>query len=125
MARTTKGPATKRRKKKLFKQSKGYCRGRNNRLKLAKETVMRALRYAYRDRRQRKRQMRALWIARISASVRELGVSYSRFMEGLTKADVQLNRKMLAHLAVADADTFAKIVDVSKENRADANRAAA
>ena len=113
------------RRKRLLKKAKGYCRGRNTRLRIARETVMRALRYAYRDRRARKRDMRRLWIARISAACQSLGLSYSRFINGLKKSDVMLDRKILAHLACHDIETFAELVALAKEDRAATNRAAA
>jgi len=125
MPRTTKGPASKKRKKRLFKKAKGYRRGRNKRLKVAKETVARSLRYAKRDRHQRKRQMRRLWNIRIGAASKSLGLSYSRLIYGLQRAEVRLDRKMLAYLAVSDLGAFAVIVDIAKEDRAATNREAA
>ena len=123
--RTTKGPASRARRKKLLNKAKGYSRSKNRRLKVAKETVMRALRYARRDRRVRKRDMRSLWIVRISAAAKAEGVSYSRLMDGLKKADVQLNRKMLALLACNDPQSFSALVGLAKEKGGVANRQAA
>src|SRR6267142_2336679 len=97
--RTTKGPASRARRKARLKKAKGYSRSKNRRLKVANETVIRALRYARRDRRVRKRDMRSLWIVRISAAAKAEGISYSTMMDGLNKADVQINRKILALLA--------------------------
>ena len=125
MPRTTKGPASRKRRKRLLKKAKGYRRGRNKRIKVAKETVMRALSYAKRDRRVRKRDMRSLWIQRINAAGRLYGISYNRLIQGLKKADVQIDRKMLAQLAVEDLESFAAIVEVAKEDSAATNREAA
>jgi large subunit ribosomal protein L20 len=124
MSRTTKGPASHGRRKAILKKAKGYCRGRNNRLKIAKETIMRALRYAKRDRRVRKRDMRGLWIQRIGAATQALGLSYSRFMFGLKQAHVELNRKTLAYLAVSDSETMATLVNLANEEIAKGNGAA-
>src|SRR6185369_10282105 len=102
--RVSKGPASRRRKNALLKKAKGFSRGRNNRIRLANATVMRALKYAKRDRKVRKRLFRSLWIGRLNAACRECGIAYSRFIRGLQQADVTLDRKILAHLAVADSD---------------------
>ena len=114
MPRVTRGPASHRRRKKILKAAKGYVGGRRKFYKTAKETVMRARNYAYRDRRVRKRQFRALWIARINAAVRMNGMTYSVFANGLKKAGIDLNRKMLAYLAAEDPAAFAMIVEQVK-----------
>ena len=125
MARTKKGPATRHRRKALLKRAKGYCRGRNNRLRIARETVQRALRYARRDRRARKREMRSLWIQRINAGCRIHGLSYSRFIHGLDVSDIQLDRRVLADIAVTDSECFGALVELAKEASAATNREAA
>lgn len=114
MPRTkTNVPRTKRRKK-ILKQAKGFRGGRHRLYVPAKETLERALRYAYRDRRTKKRQFRRLWIARINAAARQHGLSYSRFMHGLKAADVEIDRKNLAELAVNDPAGFAKLAETAK-----------
>ena len=115
MARVKRGVTAHRRHKKVLAQVKGHY-GTNNRLyKRAHESVMRALYYAYRDRRTRKRDMRRLWIIRINAASRLNGLPYSRLIQGLTLAGVAVDRKMLADLAVRDEAAFAAIVDVAKQ----------
>ena len=99
MPRVKRGVAARKRKNRILKQAKGYRGGRGNLLKSAREAVERGWKYAYRDRKQRKRQFRALWIARINAAARENGLSYSRFMNGLKQAGVEVDRKVLAELA--------------------------
>jgi large subunit ribosomal protein L20 len=116
MPRVKSGVAHHARKKKYMEAAKGARGGRSKLYKAAKETVERGLRYAYRDRRKRKSEFRALWITRINAAARQHGLSYSRLMAGLRKAGVDVNRKMLADLAVRDADAFAKIAEVAKSN---------
>ena len=118
MSRVTNAPASRRRRKRIIKQAKGYWGGRKNLYRTAREAVARAGRYAYRDRRVRKREFRQLWIARINAAARQNGISYSRLMDGLKKADVKVNRKLLAEIAVSDAKTFAKLADVAKSQLA-------
>jgi len=114
MPRTkTNVPRTKRRKK-ILKQAKGYRGGRHRLYIPAKETVERALQFAWRDRRAKKRQFRRLWIARINAAAREHGLSYSRFLHGLKAADVEIDRKLLAELAVNDPAGFAKLAETAK-----------
>ena len=109
MPRMKRGVTTHARHKKILDLARGY-RGRNkNAFRVALEKVEKGLRYAYRDRRNRKRTFRALWIARINAAVRELGMSYSAFMAGLKRANIDIDRKVLADLAVADKPAFAKI----------------
>ncbi|RMH80408.1 MAG: 50S ribosomal protein L20 [Acidobacteria bacterium] len=110
-----KGPSSRKFKKKILKLAKGFRGQRRNVYRRAKEYVFRALQYQYRDRRQRKRQFRRLWIARINASVRLHGLSYSKFMNGLNKAGISLNRKVLADMAVRDPQAFAQIVERAKE----------
>jgi large subunit ribosomal protein L20 len=114
MPRTTHGPASKRRKKKVFKRAKGFVGGRRRLFRTAHETVQRAMAFATRDRKQRKRQFRRLWNVRINAACRELGTTYSRFIAGLKKASIHLDRKSLAELAVRDKEAFKKIVELSK-----------
>ena len=113
--RTTKGPARTKAKKRLFKKVKGYRGGRNNLLRTAKETLIRADAYAYRDRRTRKREFRRLWIIRINAAVRERGMRYSEFMNGLTKSEIALDRKSLAEMAVHDPAAFDQVVEQVKQ----------
>ncbi len=109
-----KGPSSRRHKKKILKLAKGYRGMRHTSYRRAKEAVMRALYYEYRDRRQRKREFRRLWIARINAGARMHGLSYSRFISGLKKAGINLNRKILADIAVRDPETFAKLAEQAK-----------
>jgi large subunit ribosomal protein L20 len=106
------------RHKKVFKQAKGFRGRRGNVFRVAKQAVMKAGQYAYRDRRNRKRDFRKLWIARINAAVRELGMNYSAFMSGLKKANIEIDRKLLADLAVADKPAFAKIAGQVKASLA-------
>jgi large subunit ribosomal protein L20 len=106
------------RHKKVLAQAKGYRGRRNAVFKIAKEAVMKAGQYAYRDRRARKREFRALWIARINAAARELGMSYSAFMNGLKKAEIDIDRKVLADLAVYDKAAFTKIAEQAKASLA-------
>lgn len=115
MARVRKAVASRRRRKRILKQAKGYFGGRSRLYRTATEAVDRALAYAYRDRRTRKRDFRRLWIARINAAARANGVSYSAFMGGLRKAGVQLDRKVLADMAVHDPASFAKLVELATE----------
>ena len=115
MPRVKRGPKARRRRKKYLRAAKGYVGGRRRLFKNAKETVHRAWQYAYRDRRQRKRDFRRLWITRINAAARQNGLSYSRFIGGLGRAGVELDRKVLADLAVFDGPGFAKLVKVAKD----------
>ena len=110
-----KGPSSRKFKKKILKLAKGFKGQRKNVYRRAKEYVFRALQYQYRDRKQRKRQFRRLWITRINAAVRLHGLSYSKFMNGLSKAGITLNRKVLADMAVRDPEAFAQIVNRAKE----------
>ena len=109
--RVKRGNVLRKRHKKILKLAKGFIGARSRIFKVANQAVMKALKYAYRDRRAVKRNMRALWIVRINAAVREYGISYSRFMNLLKKADIQVNRKMLAELAANEPEAFKVIVD--------------
>ena len=114
MARVKGGLGAKKRHNRTLKLAKGYRGARSKQYRVAKQSVMRALTSSYAGRKERKRQFRQLWIARINAATRANGLSYSRFIYGLTKAGVIVNRKMLADLAVNDAVAFAKLVEVAK-----------
>jgi len=114
MPRVKSGVAHHARKKKIMNAAKGARGGRSKLYKSAKENVERGMRYAYRDRRKKKSEFRALWIARINAAARLHGLSYSRLMAGLKKAGVEVNRKVLADLAVHDADAFGKIAEMAR-----------
>ena len=116
MPRVKRGTMVKKRHKKVLKLARGYFGAKSKQFKVANQQVMKSLMYAYRDRRVRKRDFRRLWIARINAAARLNGVSYSRFISGLKKSGVEVNRKMLAELAVNDAKAFSQLVDVAKEN---------
>ena len=116
MPRVRSNVARLKRKKKIMRAAKGARGGRSKLYKSAKENVERGLRYAYRDRRQRKRDFRKLWIVRINAAARTHDMSYSRFMSGLKKAGVEINRKMLADLAVRDAAAFGELAEVAKKS---------
>lgn len=114
MAKVKHSVATHRRKKRLLKKAKGYKLDRSKQYQQARRTLKRAQVYAYRDRKNRKREMRALWITRISAACKIAGVSYSRFINGLKKAKIALDRKSLAELAVKDNAAFLKLVEITK-----------
>ena len=114
MPRVKRGVTARARHKKVLKQAKGYYGARSRVYLVAKQAVIKAGQYAYRDRRQRKRQFRALWIARINAAAREFGLSYSRFISGLNKASVAIDRKVLADLAVRDKDAFAELARIAQ-----------
>jgi len=116
--RTTKGSARNRAKNRLFKKTKGYRGGRGTLLRTAKETLVRAEAYAFRDRRVRKREFRKLWIIRINAAVRERGLRYSEFINGLKKAHVELDRKMLSEMAIHDPAAFDVVVEKARESLA-------
>jgi large subunit ribosomal protein L20 len=113
--RTKKGAARRRAKNRLFRRAKGNRGGRGNLLRTVKETLLRSEQYAFRDRRARKREFRKLWIIRINAAVRQRGLRYSEFIHGLAKADVRLDRKTLAEMAVADPEAFDQVVEVAKQ----------
>ena len=114
MARIKGGMNAKSKHNKVLKMAKGYRGARSKQYRVAKQSVMRALATSYAGRKQRKRQMRQLWIARINAAARLNGLSYSKFMHGLKLAGVEMNRKMLAELAVNDAEGFASLVELAK-----------
>jgi large subunit ribosomal protein L20 len=114
MPRVKRGVTARARHKKVLKQAKGYYGARSRVYRVAKQAVIKAGQYAYRDRRQRKRQFRALWIVRINAGAREFGLSYSRFMDGLKKASVEIDRKVLADLAVRDKEAFAELAKIAQ-----------
>ena len=118
MARVKRGVQAKKRHKKILKQAKGYRGARSRTYKVAKQAVMRAGQYAYRDRRQKKRVFRSLWIIRINAAARENGISYSKLISGLKKANIELDRKTLAHLAVNDKEAFTVLAEQAKSNLA-------
>ena len=117
MPRAKGGVVTRRRHKKILKLAKGYWGRKSKIFRPANQQVMKSLSYAYRDRRVRKREFRQLWITRINAAARQNGLSYSRLMSGLKKAGVDVNRKMLADLAVNDEKVFSQLVAVAKENQ--------
>ncbi len=114
MPRVKRGVTARARHKKVIKQAKGYRGRRKNVFRVAKQAVTKAGQYAYRDRRQRKRQFRALWIARINAAAREFGLSYSVFINGLNKAGIEIDRKVLSDLAVHDAPAFGQLAERAK-----------
>ena len=114
MPRIKRGVASRARRKKILKAAKGYYGARSRTFKVAKQAVIKAGQYAYRDRRQRKRQFRRLWIVRINAAARQEGMSYSTFMHGLSIADIKLNRKVLADLALQDPQSFTDLVNSVK-----------
>jgi len=116
--RVKRGVTAKARHKKYLKQAKGYRGGRSKLYRSAREAVERGLNYAYRDRKQKKRNFRKLWIVRINAAARENGMSYSRFMNGLKQNGVELNRKVLADMAVNDKEGFAKLAEMAKTEAA-------
>ena len=118
MPRVKRGVTARARHKKVIAQAKGYRGRRNNVFKIAKQAVMKAGQYQYRDRRNKKREFRALWIARINAAVRELGMTYSVFMNGLRKAEIEVDRKVLADLAVHDKAAFTKIAEQARASLA-------
>jgi large subunit ribosomal protein L20 len=114
MPRVKRGVTAHARHKKVLAKSKGFRGRRNNVFRVAKQAVMKAGQYAYRDRRVKKREFRALWIARINAGARQFGLSYSAFMNGLKKSAIEIDRKVLADLAVADKPAFAKLAEQAK-----------
>ncbi|WP_071395987.1 50S ribosomal protein L20 [Bacillus tuaregi] len=116
MPRVKGGTVTRKRRKKVLKLAKGYFGSKHTLYKVANQQVMKSLQYAYRDRRQKKRDFRKLWITRINAAARINGLSYSRLMHGLKLAGIEVNRKMLAELAVSDANAFAELASVAKAN---------
>jgi large subunit ribosomal protein L20 len=116
MPRTKHGVPSKSRKKKILKRAKGYFGSRHRLYRTAREAVNRALMYAYRDRRARKRDFRKLWVTRINAAARLNGMSYSRLIDGLKKSNIEINRKVLAELAINDAEGFTKLAEIAKES---------
>ena len=117
MPRVKRGVTARARHKKILKQAKGYYGARSRVYRVAKQAVIKAGQYAYRDRKQKKRQFRALWIVRINAAARLCGTSYSRLINGLTNANVAIDRKVLAYIAVRDMDAFAEISKIAKANQ--------
>ena len=116
MSRVKRGVSARRRRKKVLKQAKGYQGGRGSLFRSAREAVDRALNYAYRDRRAKKRDFRSLWISRINAAARQNDLTYSQFIKGLKQSDIEIDRKILADLAVSNPQAFSKISAVAKEN---------
>lgn len=114
MARVKRGTVTKARHKKILKKAKGYYGARSRSVTVANQAVYKAGQYAYRDRRQRKRDFRSLWIVRINAAARQFGLSYSRFINGLKKANIEIDRKVLADMAVHDIDAFGALAEQAK-----------
>ena len=115
MVKISHSVASKKRKKRVLRQAKGHYAQKHKRFRQAKRSVIKAMVYSYRDRKVRKREFRHLWIARINAACRAAGISYSRFIKGLTDAKVAINRKMLAEMAVSSPETFRQIVGLAKE----------
>jgi large subunit ribosomal protein L20 len=118
MSRATNSVARRRRKKRVLEQAKGYWGRKHSSYRLANEQVMRSGNYAYRDRRRRKRDMRRLWIIRINAAARREGMSYSQLIHGLSEAGVEVNRKMLADIAVRDPEAFRRFAEQARETTA-------
>ena len=117
MTRVRNGVVTKQRHKKILKEARGYFGSKHREFKSAKEQLMHAGQYAYRDRRQKKREFRKLWIVRINAACRDNDISYSRFIEGLNKAGIEVNRKMLSEIAINDPKAFTELVKVAKTGK--------
>ena len=115
MARIKGAMATRKRRKKVLKAAKGYYGGKHRLFKTAKQAVMKSGQYAYIGRKQKKREFRQLWISRISAAVAPYGINYSRFMNGLKKSGIEMNRKSLSELAIADAAAFGALVETAKK----------
>jgi large subunit ribosomal protein L20 len=115
MARVKRGNVARKRRKKVLKLAKGFRGSHSKLFRTANQQVMKALRYAYRDRRRRKRDFRRLWITRINAAARMQGMSYSRLIGQLKKADIEINRKMLAQMAVLDPEGFSKVVEIASK----------
>ena len=125
MSRVKRGNKKTKKRRSVLKQAKGYYGAKSRSYRVARQAVERGLQYAYRDRRQRKREMRRLWIVRINAAARANGLSYNRFVEGLKRAGSELNRKMLADLAVRDPQAFGELVEVARQGLAQAEPEAA
>ena len=115
MPRVKRGVTTKRRHNRVLKAAKGYVSGHSRLLKTAREAVEKGWKYAYRDRKQRKRQFRSLWIVRINAAAREHGLSYSRLIHGLERAGIEIDRKVLAELAVSDPRAFGALAELARQ----------
>ena len=118
MARVKRGNVARKRRKKILKLAKGFRGSHSTLFRTANQQVMKALRYAYRDRKKRKRDFRRLWITRINAAVRLHGMSYSKFMGNLKKTNIEINRKMLAQMAVLDPDGFSKVAEIAAQVKA-------
>jgi large subunit ribosomal protein L20 len=118
MVRVKTGAHRRKRHKKILKQAKGYRQARSRRFRDAKQAVQKSLQYAYAHRRQKKRAYRSLWVVRIHAALQEYGVSYASFIKGLKRAQVELDRKMLAEIAVTDGEAFAELVEMSQASPA-------
>ena len=116
MPRVKRGNVARKRRKKILKLAKGYYGSKSRLFRVANQQVLKSLHFAYRDRRQRKRDFRKLWITRINAATRDNGLSYNRFINGLKKAGIEVNRKMLADMAVKDKNGFNQLVKLAKEN---------
>ena len=116
MARVKGAVTTRARHKKVLKRAKGYYGAKSIRFRMANQAVMKSLNYAYIGRRLKKRDFRQLWIARINAATKANGISYSKFIGGLKKAGVEINRKMLSEIAIADSEGFANLVEIAKKN---------
>ena len=114
MARVKRGVTSHAKHKKVLDQAKGFYGRRKNTIRIAKQAVEKSMQYAYRDRKNRKRSFRALWIQRLNAAVRELGMTYSRFIDGLAKAGIEIDRKVLSDLAIREPEAFAAIVEKAK-----------
>ena len=124
MPRPKRSVTSRARRKKILKQAKGYYGARSRSFKVAKQAVIRAGQYAYRDRRQRKRQFRSLWIMRINAAARQHGLSYSRFIAGLKQAEVDMDRRVLADLALQEPEAFGALAEKAKAALAESDKAA-
>ena len=118
MARTKRGVISKAKHKKVFKAVKGQYGRRKNTIRIARQAMEKAMQYAYRDRKAKKRDFRSLWIIRINAAVRENGLTYSKFMSALKKMNIDLDRRVLAELAAEDSEAFSNLVSLAKENAA-------
>ena len=116
MARVKRGTVTRRRHKRVLKQAKGFYGSKSTLFRTANDQVMQSLNYAYIGRKHRKRDFRKLWITRINAAARQNGMSYSRFINGLKQANIEINRKMLSEMAIHDAEGFTKLVEIAKGN---------
>ena len=115
MARVKRGVTASKKHKKILKQAKGYYGSKSTLFKTAKQAVMKSLTYSYIGRKRRKRDFRRFWITRINAAARQNGISYSKFMAGLKKANIELNRKMLSEMAINNPSAFAKLVEIAKK----------